>query len=361
MKYIKGLDTLRAFAVIFVIIEHWWLPIDTGNRETLVVWIRGLIPDGGFGVDLFFVLSGYLITGILIDAVQKNPNDKWRIMKNFIIRRSLRIFPVYYVTIFFLLWIGYPDVKEHLGWFLTYTSNILSYTTQSFNKFSHTWSLSVEEQFYLIWPWFIVFVNPKYLKYVFFGALIIGIATMIFTMQILHNWAGFLLMPSCMQAFGIGGLYAWVKGKPAETKFKDVIKQLFPAALLAHFFFTFSSNHGEPYAFLFLTVNSIISVWLIQRVIDNKSEWIRKYFLENTVLNRIGQVSYGIYLFHFVLTPIYEKYAAKLVTWDDPMGMYLLDWKYNYIIRLAILLIIAFSSYHFFEKPVMNLKRFFKY
>ncbi|MBL0341696.1 MAG: acyltransferase family protein [Bacteroidetes bacterium] len=75
--------------------EHWWLPIDFDQHKTLVFWIKGLVLYGGFGVDLFFVLSGYLITNILIDAVWKHPEQKWRIMKNFIVRRSLRIFPVY--------------------------------------------------------------------------------------------------------------------------------------------------------------------------------------------------------------------------------------------------------------------------
>lgn len=361
MKYIKGLDTLRAFAVIFVIIEHWWLPFDPGSYPRLTYWIKGLVPDGGFGVDLFFVLSGFLITSILLDAVKKNPGDKWKIMKNFIVRRSLRIFPVYYATIIVLLLAGYPSVREHLIWFVTYTSNILSYKTQSFNSFSHTWSLSVEEQFYLVWPWFIVFINRNYLKYVFVGALLIGIGTTIYTMVVLNNWAGFMLMPSCMQAFGIGGLYAYVKGKPIEARFIEVLKQLVPAALLVHFYFTFSEDKGTPYAFAYLTINSIISVWLIHLVIENKSEIFRKYLLENRALNKIGMVSYGIYLFHLVLTPLYEKWAGKTFTYDDPYGIYFLDWKYNYPIRIVILLIVAFGSYYLFERPVMKLKRFFEY
>ncbi|MBL0341697.1 MAG: hypothetical protein IPP71_12595 [Bacteroidetes bacterium] len=180
-------------------------------------------------------------------------------------------------------------------------------------------------------------------------------------MVVLNNWTGFMLMPTCMLAFRIGGLFAYVKGKPVENKFNIYIKQLFPAALLAHFFFTFSEDRGSPYSFLFLSVNSIISIWLITHVVNNKSEWRRKYLLENSALNKIGQVSYGIYLFHFVLTPIYDSVVIKYFTYEDPMGIYVLDWKYNYILRLIILLLIAFGSYNFFEKPVMNLKKHFQY
>ncbi len=361
MKYIKGLDSLRALAVILVIIEHWWLPFDPGSFPLLTYWIHGLVPDGGFGVDLFFVLSGYLITNILLDAIAKNPNDKWRIMKNFIVRRSLRIFPVYYATIFILLLINFPSVHEHLIWFMTYTSNILSFKTMSFNSFSHTWSLAVEEQFYLVWPWFMVFTPAKYVKYVFYSAILIGIGTMIYTMVFLNNWAGFLLMPSCMQAFGIGGLYAYAKRGQLSEKIIDFIRQAFPAALLAHFYFTFSTDGGVKYNFAFLTINSIIAIWMIHRVLSNKSEWVSKYFLENKILNKIGQVSYGIYLFHFVLTPIYDQVMQHYFTYDNLMGKVMLDWKCNYPIRLTLLLIIAFSSYNFFEKPVMNLKKHFTY
>lgn len=72
MKYIKGLDTLRAFAVIVVIIGHWWLPMDIDDQhKNIIFWIKGLVPDGGFGVDLFFVLSGFLITSILVEQKRR--------------------------------------------------------------------------------------------------------------------------------------------------------------------------------------------------------------------------------------------------------------------------------------------------
>ncbi|HEX5001112.1 MAG TPA: acyltransferase [Bacteroidia bacterium] len=360
MKYIKGLDTLRAFAVIFVIIEHWWIPFDI-HSPALLVLIRGLIPDGGFGVDLFFVLSGYLISGILLNAREQNNERKWHTIRNFVIRRSLRIFPVYYATLLILLLIGFPTIKENLVWLVSYTSNILIYRTLAFNAFSHSWSLSVEEQFYLVWPWLLIFINEKYLKFVFAGAIVLGITTTIYTMNVLDNWAGFMLMPSCMQAFGIGGLLAYSKGKSFEQSLSKVINLIFPFALLLHFYFSFSKDHDPQYNCLFLTVNSIISVWLIMKVINNKSEVIRKFLLENRFLNYIGQISYGIYLFHYVLTPIYEKEIVKYFSGSDPVGNIFVDWKYNYPIRLLLLYIIASLSFKYFEKPIINLKKRFEY
>src|SRR5580704_6957692 len=100
MKYIRGLDTLRAFAVIFVIIYHWGLPLPANEA---VHRLQRLIPDGRFGVDLFFVLSGFLITRILLTARRQADLPRLSIIKNFIVRRSLRIFPIYYAAILFLL------------------------------------------------------------------------------------------------------------------------------------------------------------------------------------------------------------------------------------------------------------------
>jgi peptidoglycan/LPS O-acetylase OafA/YrhL len=361
MKYIKGLDTLRAVAVMFVIVEHWWIPMDiTPATKNIVYWIQGLIPDGGFGVALFFVLSGFLITAILLDAVKNNEQGKLKIIRNFIIRRALRIFPIYYATIIILICMGYPDLKDNLVWFLLYLSNMQVSKTQAWNAFSHTWSLAVEEQVYLIWPWLIVFVTEKYLKYVFYALIFIGVFTAIYAVKIHHNDLGFVLMPSCIQAFGIGGLYAYLN-KTGNTKyFLYFIMIACPVALFIHFYWAFVDN-GTSYACCFLTVDSVISIWLIHKVVHNKSEWMKKYILENRVLNKIGQVSYGIYLFHYSFEFVYKKLIVALFSHNLPLETTLLDWKNSYFIRLGLLFIVSIISFQLFEKPILKLKRYFTY
>ena len=159
MEKIKGLDTLRAFAVFFVIIQHFGVWFDYTSPSGKFI-TNVLIPDGGFGVNLFFVLSGFLITSILLKAKSAARDDqRLTLVKNFFIRRALRIFPIYYLLLFFLFFIDYPDIRHYFVYFVTYTSNILSWLTNSWNSFSHTWTLAVEEQFYLLWPWLIIFVN----------------------------------------------------------------------------------------------------------------------------------------------------------------------------------------------------------
>ncbi|MBS1598804.1 MAG: acyltransferase [Bacteroidetes bacterium] len=170
MKYIKGLDSLRALAINLVVISHWGLPIESALIVRFVDQDRVLA--GRFGVDLFFVLSGFLITSILLQERKNSNESKLYVIRNFFVRRILRIFPIYYLFIFFVASIHYPFVKDHLIWILSYTSNILVYKQQLWYPMSHTWSLAVEEQFYLIWPWLIVFVPEKWLKHVFLRALV---------------------------------------------------------------------------------------------------------------------------------------------------------------------------------------------
>jgi peptidoglycan/LPS O-acetylase OafA/YrhL len=102
MKYVKGFDSLRAIAVLLVIHEHWG-PHVVHSSIVLTFILNKMVPDGTFAVDFFFVLSGFLITNILIHAKNHPDSDsKVSILKNFFARRCLRIFPIYYLTIFFL-------------------------------------------------------------------------------------------------------------------------------------------------------------------------------------------------------------------------------------------------------------------
>jgi peptidoglycan/LPS O-acetylase OafA/YrhL len=362
MKYIKGLDTLRALAVTVVIIAHWWLPLDINEaNKNIVFWIHGLIPDGGFGVDLFFVLSGFLITSILLDAVKNNDKPTLNIIVNFMVRRALRIFPIYYLSLIVLIYMGYPYIKDNLLWFALYISNIQIFELRSFNAFSHTWSLAVEEQFYLVWPWFIVFIRKQYVKFVFFAAILIGILTSVYVMKIQQNWAGYVLTPVCMQAFGIGGLYAYLTKTGDRAIFFKFIKLAFPLSVFLHFYWAFSPDSSVGYEFLFITINSIISIWLIDKVINNKLVWVKKYVLENRAFNKIGQISYGIYLYHFALEFVYKKLIQLLFSTHIETETFLLDWKNSYFIRLALLFIISLGSFYLIEKPILKLKKYFNY
>jgi peptidoglycan/LPS O-acetylase OafA/YrhL len=361
MRYIKGLDTLRAFAVFFVIISHWWLPIDEASNKNLCYWLRAIIPNGAFGVILFFVLSGFLITSILLNAIKEDKTPGITVIRNFLVRRAIRILPIYYIFLFVLVCSGYPFVGEHIWWFVFYSSNILIYKMHELNPLSHTWSLSVEEQFYLVWPWLICFVKEKYLKVVFSTSIVGGLIVLFYIRNILHDWTASQLMPPCMTAFGIGGYYAYLIKKGQRKYFINFMWIALPLSVCYHFYWSFFPEGLSPWIFYFLTMDSIISIWLIDKVVFNRNAVIKKYILENPLLNKAGQISYGIYLFHFVLPFFYDKMIRTFFSQNGQLGNFFTNGGTAYFIRLLLLFFISWGSFYWIEKPIMRLKMYFDY
>ncbi len=158
-NYIPQFDSIRAIAVILVIIHHWF---ETNK-------VLNFFPNGALGVNMFFVLSGFLITGILLKAkkqVEAETTTRGTAFKNFYIRRTLRIFPIYYLLLFVLWLMHDPAIAKDGVYYFTYTANYLFFSQQFFPaRVAHLWSLAVEEQFYLIWPWLIILINRKWLPY----------------------------------------------------------------------------------------------------------------------------------------------------------------------------------------------------
>jgi len=364
MKQIKGLDTLRAFAVFFVVMQHLGVWFDAGTPiGHFILYV--LIPDGGFGVTLFFVLSGFLITSILLNAKRSTENNNhFFTIKNFFIRRALRIFPIYYLLLLVLFLVNYQDVRQHIVYFATYTSNILIYHS-GWNCLSHTWSLSIEEQFYLVWPWLVLFIKDEYLKYLFTGAIVTGIVSTHFALYSGHLHP--MLVYHFFDAFGIGGFYAYTRHEFKESdKVKKIITALACICLVAYFYWKVMVYAEHPMHFIFMikTVHSIIAVWLIMLVINNRSVWVKKYILENRFLNFIGKISYGIYLYHYVYndalaTPV-NNFLNKVIS-HYSSNISPPDNHYYFWVHAAMIILISTIYYLFIERPILNLKKFFRY
>lgn len=156
--YMPQLDALRAIAVLAVMFHHF--------VPARAQWpLFAAIPFGQLGVKLFFVLSGFLITGILLRARSKlgdQPRAVLSALAGFYARRSLRIFPLYYLVIAVCLVLNVPPVRDELLWLATYTLNLrISYQGWYPEHVAHFWSLAVEEQFYLLWPWVVLFAPSR--------------------------------------------------------------------------------------------------------------------------------------------------------------------------------------------------------
>ncbi len=360
MKYVKGFDTIRALAVAFVVVEHWGPYF---KEHTLPAFLMQTFFQGGwFGVNLFFVLSGFLISSILLNEKQKSEQgaNKLHIIRNFFVRRSLRIFPIYYLSVALCLLFNFEFVRSHAVYFLTYTSNLLPYWTNEANEFSHTWSLAVEEQFYLIWPWLIIFVNRKYLKYVFLAAIVTGIATRYYAIYVTHHVYPSLVFHR-LDSFGIGALYAYVRlDKTLNEKFERSFRIVFP--FLLYIMWRMGQYSGLPVCVMYARfLDSLIAIAMIMYAINNRNEFMRKYVLENPVLNYIGKISYGIYLYHFTLSPSYDAHMASFVQAHPGMPAFVTGYVFTYCMKLALLMLVCWLSYTIIEQPLLRLKKRFEY
>src|SRR5258706_367506 len=173
--YYSQVDGLRCIAIVAVMLEHF---IYIGVSKLYV---------GFFGVDLFFVLSGFLITEILLN--QKGTKPSRVLFKNFYIRRSLRIFPIYYLMCVFFL-IALPGFKPVASCAFLYVLNWAQFFTTAPvpNHVSHFWSLAIEEQFYLLWPFIIILVPNRFLLKVF---IVIIIGRFSYGIYVYHKLVGF--------------------------------------------------------------------------------------------------------------------------------------------------------------------------
>ena len=178
-KHIDALDGLRAIAILLVLLVHCGLCYIVNSTPRVSIW-QDIVVNGRSGVDLFFVLSGFLITGILLDTRDRNdyfPRFYWR--------RALRIWPVYYAFIFAALLI-HPRVFSGVGFrsFALYYRNFLPVHPFADLYFGQFWSLCVEEQFYLVWP-VIVFFLPGRLRLPLIGTLMV--TAMLLRFALLHH------------------------------------------------------------------------------------------------------------------------------------------------------------------------------
>jgi peptidoglycan/LPS O-acetylase OafA/YrhL len=358
MKYIKQLDSLRAIAVLLVIISHWIPEKHIINR---------IIPTGAIGVDIFFVLSGFLITKILFD--NKNYADESNIsssvfLKNFYARRTLRIFPIYYLTIFTILFFHSATdthIKSAFLYYATYTANYYTYFSHTWDgMLSHFWSLAVEEQFYLIWPWIIFFTKKKYLLPVIVTFILIG-SSSIYILNGARFWG--VVTFSCFDAFGLGALLSWqlTYGKNSIDKFYKTLSYfagLSTLLFLAHLFTT------SPQYFPFRTVVSIMSLWLITYLVinaeSNKTSF--KLFWNNTILIFMGKISYGLYLYHNLIPWINSKIINVYFNPLLPDFLFKRHWGILFLVEnVALLIFISWFSFFFIEQRFLSLKKYFTY
>jgi len=345
MNYYQKIDGLRCIAITAVMIHHI-----ASIFSTYIDW-------GYFGVDLFFVISGFLITSILL----KTKGSFKKVYINFLARRSLRIFPLYYFAILIFVIIGHPVVLENVGYLLTYTFNYRYPLITQANPLAHFWSLSVEEQYYLFWP-IIVLALRNHIKILVFVALAIitfaysQIAFNIIPSISIYNYAG---LPARMGSLGLGSIGAMFFMLQSQT-----LKYI-----LHNKFIEYSMFGLWLIALVLLKpfLMGLASVFMVMKAAVNSFHFqVFNKLLTHKYALYIGKISYGLYVYHLIVIYFLTPYVFDPIWYNINFEAFeTLDvlQYHSWLIKLPLYSIITIAisdlSYRYFEKPLLKLKRYF--
>jgi peptidoglycan/LPS O-acetylase OafA/YrhL len=337
--YFSSLDGVRGLALAAVMYEH--LVVDKGRLIDL--------RFGVWGVDLFFVLSGFLIGYILIQQrYQKDFTNEstTTILKIFYIRRSLRIFPIYYLLLLLMLVIGLPQyIYDYAAWYATYTANI-KLIIDKFTVWptSHFWTLSIEEQFYLVFPLLLFLTSTKNILKLIIGFIVTGIISkMILHFQYNYFYDYFTL--SAFDYFGFGLLLAYMRIHNMKLPYPTVLLVVF-LCLYVHLSFPIIDHYGKSFLLKTLPIVPIIFFLILYKSI---TDWSNSRILNNGVLRYTGKISYGMYLYHPFI-PFVRGYFIEIPNTYAALT-----------VDIAIVYIVSTLSFYVIERPLNNLKKKFAY
>jgi peptidoglycan/LPS O-acetylase OafA/YrhL len=341
---IPQLDALRGIAILLVIAHNATLHYGTTS------YLHPLFDRGWMGVDLFFVLSGFLISGILLDT-KESPNY----FKNFYARRILRIWPLYYCLLAFMFLVlprvsaaeGVTIFAKSSPWWaypLFLQNFLLPLSTDAAGPLGVTWSLAIEEQFYLVWPIIVRFLSRRQVAIV----ALVGIAASPVLRYFLaahhvHIYANFFCR---LDGLMLGAFLA------ALVRSKDFVRERFVGVALAVLVVAaplavvMDLRHAEWIVFSF---TSLAAGALVYLAMFWRQKWVQ-WPLANRFLLFTGTISYGLFLLHKIAFAGVDGLHVKYV-------------QHPFVMLGVILLgsyLLAITSWNVLEQPFLRLKRFFE-
>lgn len=356
---IKGLDSFRFFAFLAVFFYH----VDE-------------LPCGYIGVQAFFVLSGFLITPILVSMKSGNSGQQFFI--NFYGRRSLRIFPLYY---FYLVSAGLLSVvlidfseysnlqplvlfRDQLPYALTYTYNFfhLSSAFQTTPWVAHFWSLAVEEQFYLIWPLMVWVCDEKRFRQLLFGVIVLSPLIRVIqyatfeaqTIAFLSDDAllGVYVSPfSHFDAFAIGGLFGLSKGKISGWViwFLSISTLVFSMAIQwvdvgAVNWFTLGFPSFMRGQYKFIWGYTLLNIVFAMMLVAIKHQAFCEPLFSYAPFQYLGRISYGLYVYHYPII-----WSSGRILGDVPLVL-------QYVMMMVVTIGVSHLSFYYLENRVLGLK-----
>jgi peptidoglycan/LPS O-acetylase OafA/YrhL len=341
-----------------------------------------LLSFGSFGVDLFFVLSGFLITSILLSTKGSPARDYFW---SFYARRVLRIFPLYFlaVALFFYIDLPYQHNHGHIlqvtnsdqVWYWTYLMNWRDAAGHIIDPLIHFWSLGIEEQFYLIWPVVVFFCAIRYFPILCIGLGAVSLASRVILSS--HTFMAPELLPEFihrstatrLDTLAIGALIsALVLNQDWTRRVRSQIKLIAPGALGAYLVIWVAEQQGISFpaiTFGYLAIALVFGCAVLICVTDQGSNHRLCRIARWGALRSFGRYSYAIYVIHVCvkrcLRPILTVVAQRLWLPHAATIPPVLFAVFVLAINLGASYLLAVVSWHIFEKYFLRLKKFFPY
>lgn len=368
--HIPTLDGIRGLAITMVLCVHFFMSYKPQNFLELA--IQKISAHGNLGLDLFFMLSGFLITGILLDT-----KSSAHYLRNFLVRRFLRIFPLYYLVlalVLLVLWMipaeyqpFYAKAWEAQPWAWTYLLNVFIASEGAWTVpyLGHFWSLAVEEQFYIVWPFVVYRLSPQRLMQ--FSTVLVVLSTVLLAwMEIagVSKVTIHVLTPLRLNALCLGAwLATWLR-EPSVVQTglgmirKRALQVFVGSALLKLVIFgtvkCFPHLRETLEALRTLSWLGIFaSLHLSAVALPSSSVIIRGLCLRP--LTFLGQYSYGIYIFHhFISWPAQHYHSIGWLT--EKLGHQTLAVLVNGSLGIGLSIALAWLSFHAIEKHFLRWK-----
>jgi peptidoglycan/LPS O-acetylase OafA/YrhL len=358
-NYLIQIDALRGLAVIAVMLHHF-------SPSLLNLFPPNFINLGNSAVRFFFVLSGFLITRILLktkeNLVTGSLTEIFSATKIFYIRRALRIFPIFYMVLLIITYLNLEGARAGFWWHFTYLSNNYFSALGEFDGYTaHFWTLAVEEQFYLVWPWVVSCCPLKDLRLIIWlmPALSVIFRYLLISQSNEVPLSSAILTLSCLDSLALGSILAVYHHSDEHERLNKTLKLCLLIGLFMVMALGILFINKQSYSLInpFIPLaTSLIFTYLIGRASQGfRGSPALKSFLEWKPLCDLGRISYGVYLYHpFVLYAVIS--LLPTIGLPDPTLMReLLTIVLSSIFSVGL----AIVSWLLIEKPFVQLKRFF--
>jgi peptidoglycan/LPS O-acetylase OafA/YrhL len=366
-RHIPALDGVRGIAVLMVLFGHF-TPRNSAGNSLFFRFFQELLHNGWMGVDLFFVLSGFLITGILLRA---RPSPRY--FRSFYARRVLRIFPIYYLVLTALAvvyWL-YPKSRDlqhvlaHWPWCWFYATNYLvalrgswdAVTTNNLDL-GYLWSLAVEEHFYLFWPAVVLICSDRVLVRVCLSIMVLALALRWYAAWVGHDLVYLYVATHCrMDSLAVGALLAVLLRSSSPGNLLYGYRWVAGASAVG-IVLVVALQHENLRKFLTIVEYSIIAVAFASFICLSLAGGVVGQLVSSRPLTFFGVYSYGLYIYHGLFAErLSEIFSARRLSFGT--GHIWLGILPHYAVCIGIPLLVAILSYELIEKRFLKLKRFF--